>query len=206
MNIKDAAKKFWHFIWESDSNWSLLANVILAIILVKFIVYPGLGFLFGTSYPVVAVVSGSMEHDGSFEDWWNSAAACNGQRCSQSDWYALQEITQEEFQEYSFKNGFNKGDIMVLYGIEPKNIKTGDVIVFVSQENGDPIIHRVITISSDGKYIYTTKGDHNSDSGSIDENIPEEAIIGKAVFRIPVLGWIKIIAVELLKMITSVFV
>src|SRR3989338_1534151 len=201
MNIKDAAKKFWYFIWESDSNWSLLANVILAIILVKFIVYPGLGFLFGTSYPVVAVVSGSMEHDGSFEDWWNSAAACNGQRCSQSDWYAIQEITQEEFQEYSFKNGFNKGDIMVLYGIEPKNIKTGDVIVFVSQENGDPIIHRVITISSDGKYIYTTKGDHNSDSGSIDENIPEEAIIGKAVFRIPVLGWIKIIAVEFLKMI-----
>jgi signal peptidase I len=202
MNVKEALKKSWYFIWESDSYWSLLANVILAIILVKFIVYPGLGLLFGTGYPVVAVVSGSMEHDGSFDEWWSSAAACDGQRCNQSQWYALHDISKEEFEEYSFKNGFNKGDIMVLYGIEPKNIKTGDVIVFVSQENGDPIIHRVITISSDGKYVYMTKGDHNNDSGSIDKNIPEDAIIGKAVFRIPVLGWIKIIAVELLKMIT----
>ena len=58
-------KRVWYFIWEEDSIWSWLVNIILAFVLIKYVVYPGLGFLLGTSHPIVAVVSGSMEHDGS---------------------------------------------------------------------------------------------------------------------------------------------
>ena len=60
--FKKLLKKTWHFIWEDNSIWSWIANVIIAFILIKFIVYPGLGLLLSTSHPVVAVVSSSMEH------------------------------------------------------------------------------------------------------------------------------------------------
>ena len=65
MNKKEAKrllKKIWHFIWEEDSIWSWIANVIIAFVLIKFIVYPLMGFALSTNYPVVAVVSSSMEH------------------------------------------------------------------------------------------------------------------------------------------------
>lgn len=200
MDFKELCRKIWHFLWESDSIWSWLANIVLAFVLIKFIVYPGLGLLLSTSYPVVAVVSGSMEHDGSFEEWWSSSASCSGQSCTQEAWYAAHSITQEQFQGFSFKNGFNKGDIMVLKGVKPKNIKTGDVLVFMSSEKADPIIHRVMVIQGDetSGYVFQTKGDHNADSGSIDAGIQEQEVLGKAVFRIPILGWVKILAVTVL--------
>ncbi len=193
MQFKEILKKTWWFIWESDSWWSWPVNLLLAFILIKFIVYPGLGFIFGTAFPVVAVVSGSMEHDGSFSDWWLSSAYCSAS-CSQEDWYAGYGITEEQFKEFSFKNGFNKGDIMVLKGVEPKNIKIGDVLVFQSAYGNEPIIHRVVAIFGDETtgFVYQTKGDHNGDSGNIDKEIQQDAVYGKAIFRIPFLGWIKI--------------
>ncbi len=199
MEFKAVLKKIWWFIWESDSWWSWPVNLLLAFILIKFIVYPCLGFIFGTAFPVVAVVSGSMEHDGSFSDWWLSTAYCSSS-CSQGEWYASYGITEEQFKEFSFKNGFNKGDIMVLKGIEPKNIKIGDVLVFQSAYGNEPIIHRVVTTSGDETtgFVYKTKGDHNGDSGNIDTNIDQDAVYGKAIFRIPFLAWIKIAFVWLI--------
>jgi signal peptidase I len=192
MEIKQSLKKLWWFIWEDNSIWSWLVNLILAFILIKFIVYPGLGYVLGTGFPVVAVVSGSMEHDGSFDDWWQSQAYCT-MGCTQEQWYSNYGISKKQFQEFPFKNGFNKGDIMVLVGVEPKNIKIGEVIVYM---NSEPIIHRVVKIDS----TFQTKGDHNADSGGIDKNIQDSAIIGKAVFKIPLLGWIKIGFVELISL------
>ncbi len=196
--IKKALKKLWYFIWEDDSIWSWVVNIVLAFILIKFIIYPGLGFMFQTSYPVVAVVSSSMEHEGSFDDWWESNAICSGQTCTQEQWYLLKEINEETFKTFKFKNGFNKGDIMVLFGTEPKNIKIGDVLVFQSREKPDPIIHRVVEIDNT---TFQTKGDHNTHQGSLDQDITEENVIGKAVFRIPLLGWIKIVFIETLKLL-----
>ncbi len=199
MEVKPTLKKIWYFLWESDSIWSWIVNFIIAFILVKFIVYPGLGYLLGTTFPVVEVVSGSMEHDGSFDDWWQSSAYCDGNECTQEQWYANHNVSKEIFDEYRFKNGFNKGDIMVLLGVEPKTIKTGDVIVFMSKERSDPIIHRVMIKNGDetSGFVFQTKGDHNVDSGvGLDTDIQESNILGKAVFRIPYLGWIKIAAVS----------
>ena len=206
MEFKPTLKKIWYFLWESNSIWSWIVNFLLAFILVKFIVYPGLGYLLGTGFPVVAVVSGSMEHDGSFDDWWQSQAYCDPISCTQEQWYTNHGVSRETFETYSFKNGFNKGDIMVLVGTEPKTIKIGDVIVFMSSQRSDPIIHRVMIISgsetNDSGFIFQTKGDHNVDSGEgLDTNIQEQDIIGKAVFRIPYLGWIKIAAVSLLDLV-----
>ena len=82
-------KSVWYFIWEDNSLLSWAVNVILAFVIIKFLLYPGLGFIFATTHPIVAVVSGSMEHQGSFDSWWGSTALCNGNYCSQEEYYSL---------------------------------------------------------------------------------------------------------------------
>ena len=181
IKFKKTLRKIWHFIWEDDSLLSWIVNIILAFIIVKFILYPGLGLLLGNSYPVVAVVSGSMEHNGNnFEKWWSM----------NEQLYSKLNISKEEFNTYSFKNGFNKGDLMVIRGVD--DIKKGDVIVFMG-EMSEPIIHRVIKTDREGDNILVqTKGDNNIGSRSDELRITKDRIIGKAVFRIPYLGWFKL--------------
>lgn len=183
--MKHFLKKLWHFIWHENSMLSWAINIILAFIIVKFLVYPGLGFILSTSHPLVAVVSGSMEHDNlNFDEWWEK----------HKDFYIEYGITKEQFRNFPFKNGFNKGDIMVLLGIK-NNLNIGDVIVYNGNYK-EPIIHRVIKQVGNEK-VYLTKGDRNP---TIDPVQPQADlnIVGKAVFRIPLLGWIKIIFTKII--------
>lgn len=197
--LKKAWKKVWFFIWEDDSMASWFVNIILAFLLIKFVVYPGLGLALQTSHPIVAVVSSSMEHDGDFDDWWNSAAICKDRTsCTQSEYYETIGIDKEDFRDFRFRNGFNKGDIMILYRTKPDKIELGDVIVF-NADRADPIIHRVIDVKvEDGMYIYQTKGDHNQGSFYFEAHIMETNYIGRSVLRLPFLGYIKIGFVKLL--------
>lgn len=168
-------KKTWNFIWKSDSVLSWIVNVVLAFLLVKFIIYPGLGLILNTGLPVVAVVSSSMEHNGvEFDEWWEI----------NKGFYLDKGITKEMFESYSFMNGFNKGDIVFLYGTD--NLEKGDVIVYDDGSHRYPIIHRVV----DKDINYVTKGDNNQ---LVDKaEILEANVIGKGIFRIPWLGWVKI--------------
>jgi len=88
---------------------------------------------------------------------------------------------------------FFRGDMMLVYG--EKNLKVGDVVVFDSPDRKYPIIHRIHEIR-DGGII--TKGDNNP---STDEGrwgaIPLEKVYGKIFLKIPLLGWVKILFVEL---------
>jgi signal peptidase I len=190
-------RKLWWFIWEDNSFASWLVNIALAFIIIKFLVYPGLGYALGTHYPIVAVVSGSMEHDGSFNQWWDSNCVCNGASCTtQEDLYQQYNLTHDVFDKFKFPNGFNKGDLMVLVG--PKNVEVGDVVVFGVQGLSDPVIHRVVALE-DGSL--TTKGDHNCGLNPFEEHIPNEFLVGKAALRVPYLGWIKLLAVDLFNLI-----
>lgn len=191
MDVKNLLKKIWYFIWKDDSFLSWIVNVIIAFILVKFIIYPGIGLILSTTHPLVAVVSESMEHNVRFENWWEQT----------NIWYINNGITKEDFTKFRFKNGFDKGDIMILIGTNTKNIKIGDVIVFRTHQK-DPIIHRVVKIKKDNDMIiFETKGDNNNRPGneqiSGETNIPEKNVIGKAIIRIPYLGWIKVVATKL---------
>lgn len=180
MGWKDSAKKVWHFLFVEDSALSWLVNLGLAFLLVKYLLYPGLALALGTQLPLVAVISGSMEHNGvAFDQWWDSKSA----------WYEERNITKEEFQLYSFLNGFDKGDVMILAA--PENVHVGDVLVYSSATYQYPIIHRVVAVSENG---YTVKGDHNNDA---DPFVSQEQVVGKALYRIPKLGWVKIGAVGL---------
>jgi len=188
-------KKFWHFIWEEDSIWSWIANIIIAFVLIKYIIFPVLGFALGSEFPVVAVVSSSMEHDGNFDQWWSSRAICEAE-CTQEDFYKEYNITKEQFREFTFKNGFNKGDVMVLTSY--KNIDLGDTIVFISKD-GRPIIHRVISLDP-----IQTKGDHNQaqimNQILNEKNVSQYKLIGKASVKIPLLGYVKILFVDIMSL------
>jgi signal peptidase I len=199
-------KRFWNFIWHEDSVLSWIVNILLAFIIIKFIIYPGMGLLFGTNLPVVAVISESMEHDGNFEEWWSSAAMCdtaNGlaKICSQSEWYDSKSITKEEFMKYDMHNGFNKGDIIVLRGTTFEELQIGEILVYQSKL-AYPVIHRVVEKND----MIETKGDHNQrqiyDSRINEKYITKEQIIGKAWFKIPYLGYVKIWFTQLLQCVT----
>lgn len=176
-------KKIWNFIWKEDSFASWVVNVILAFLIVKFLIFPGLGFVLETSHPVVAVVSESMNHHDDFDDWWER----------QGDWYKRNGISKDAFQTFDMKNGFSKGDIIFLKGKE--SFEIGNIVVFTANSD-NPIIHRVVAKNGE---VYQTKGDANSDSSeSLGEtSITNERMIGKALFRVPYLGWIKVWASEI---------
>ena len=188
MKFKDFLKKTWKFIWQDDSWASTLVNFILALVIVKFLIYPLIGLVLGTSFPIVAVVSSSMEHNGmDFNAWWEA----NEKRHSEFN------ISKSDFTEFPFMDGFNKGDIMILYGVEQKDIKIGDVVVYENPVYNNPIIHRAVRVKDD-KLIM--KGDNNAVADNIEVTEKHIKRTGKAVFRFPFLGWIKIWFVDIINL------
>ncbi|MBI4147123.1 hypothetical protein HY494_00555 [Candidatus Woesearchaeota archaeon] len=205
---KQHFKKGWNFFWHDDSLTSWVVNIVIAFLVIRFILYPLLGMLLGTSFPIVAVISESMEHglqDGklcgsyypefkeSFDNYWE---ACGG-------WYEARGITKEQFNDFPFPNGFDKGDVIVLWRANRNNIEVGDILIFAG-DRPQPIIHRTINLEEEEKegkkyYFYQTKGDHNSDMISGEQNIDEGRIYGKGLFRVPYLGWVKILFVDLVR-------
>ncbi|MBU0460456.1 MAG: signal peptidase I [Nanoarchaeota archaeon] len=199
-------KKAWQFFWKSDSPWSWLANVIIAFLVIYFIVYPVLGLLLGTSFPIVAVVSESMEHGlhnnvicgqqfdqfpESYDNYWD--------KCG--EWYEERGISKEQFAQFPFRDGFRKGDVIILWRANQDNLELGDILVFQGNKP-QPIIHRIIKVwEENGETFYQTKGDHNADSFEpiMETKIEQERVYGQGVLKIPYLGWLKILFVEAVK-------
>lgn len=205
--------KIWHFLWYEDSFASWIVNVIVIFLLIKFILYPGVGLIMGTQLPVVAVVSESMDHDYTKEKCSNTYDLCGQERTQKQktdfddfwnlcgDWYEDQGITKATFETFPLKKGFSKGDIIALRGKTPEKVDVGDVIVFASGKPY-PIIHRVVEIQQTPQgYLFATKGDHNpsqiTDAALNELAVQEEQLLGVAQARVPYLGWVKIALVEL---------
>lgn len=185
-------KRFWRFL-NQDTWLSWIVSLALLIVLIKFVFFPLLTFATGSELPLVIVESCSMYHDSDFENWWQRNAA----------WYENKGIEKSDFENFPLKNGFSKGDIMFVWG--RGQVKTGDVIIFKPNAESlapNPIIHRVVTESPVG-----TKGDNgktnsdqlrkNTNAQMLDEtDISKEQVVGKAVFKIPLIGWVKLIFYE----------
>lgn len=171
-------RRFWHFL-KKDSWQSWLVSLILMYIFIRFIFFPVLSFGFATPLPMVVVESCSMYHEQGFDGWWTQNEL----------WYETeQEINKELFAQFPFKNGLNKGDIVFVSG--RNGYAVGDIIVFQSSYTY-PLIHRLV---NDDPLM--TKGDHNPGYLPEEQDIPEEAVMGRAVLRIPALGWLKLIFFE----------
>tara|TARA_Y100000310_G_scaffold325814_1_gene389886 strand:+ start:316 stop:975 length:660 start_codon:yes stop_codon:yes gene_type:complete len=199
-------KRVWFLFWHQDSAASWIANIVVAFLIIYFIFYPALGSVLGTEFPIVAVVSGSMEHGirgdlcgqefdefyESFDNYWRICGS----------WYENIGISKEQFEAFPFKDGFNTGDMLILWRADRNNLEVGDILVFQAHK-AQPIIHRVIRIwEEDGERFYQTKGDHNARSitQSLNEDkISEDRVYGKGAIRIPYFGWVKILFVDLVR-------
>lgn len=87
---------------------------------------------------------------------------------------------------------FFKGDMIIVYGT--RDLKVGNIIVFEVPDRKYPIIHRIISIN-DG--FIRTKGDNNSGQDPESWKTKIDDVYGKALLNIPLLGWVKILFVDL---------
>ena len=83
---------------------------------------------------------------------------------------------------------FETGDMLFVKRIDPKEVKTDDVITF-REPGGKLITHRVIeVIDSSGEIGFMTKGDNNNVKDG--EVVKGKSLLGKEVFNIPNVGYI----------------
>jgi hypothetical protein len=143
--------------------------------LFAFLAHYMLGVIFSTSFPVVAVVSSSMQHDNvqiTHYDWLEKNMGYN----------------KTYIDSWPIKNGFSIGDMPIVKGSD--DYKVGDVIVYDAGQSA-PIIHRIIKINADG--TYQTKGDNNPGQLQYESSVKKSQIQGKVIFVVPKLGWFKVI-------------
>ncbi len=78
------------------------------------------------------------------------------------------------------------GDIAIIKECKPNDVNVGDIIEY--KIKGYSIIHRIIEKKQrNGKYYFITKGDNN---GAPDVNeVKEEQLVGKVIFKIKYLGY-----------------
>ncbi|MEM4719560.1 MAG: hypothetical protein QXG18_01710 [Candidatus Pacearchaeota archaeon] len=177
MNLKKELKRFWKFLNE-DSWQSTLVSLLIFFILIYFVIMPFFSWIFGTKYFLVIVESCSMYHSENLD------------KILENPLYKYYNISLENASKWKLNKGFTKGDI--IFSIGPKSLEVGDVIIFDpnKQDYKYPIIHRVIYIDNE-KII--TKGDNNEGLLNVEKNVSFEQVKAKSLFRIPYLGWIKLV-------------
>ncbi len=181
---------------------------VLVAFVLAFSLYQSISVGLNTDTPIVTVISESMSQNYGGRFGRISESFDNG--------FSIKTF-------FSPQIGFNRGDIVLVRGVDFDEITAGyddgDIIIFESdnevlRDNMPPMIHRVV--ERDETFL-TTKGDANEerveycvdrygrfdlnyDSCSedeklvkIEENITEEQVLGKAFFVVPKVGYAKII-------------
>ena len=158
---------------------------ILTALVFAVVFYQILSIFLSVSIPITSVVSNSMDHNNDFDRWWSSKI----------DIYKDYDFTKSDFQEFPFKKGINKGDLIISTGIKKEDIEIGDVIIYKPKDGNcfkgltsdNTIIHRVVRIDDE---IYTMGDSVNNNMEDVDSN--EKSCIGniegKAILALPLLG------------------
>ncbi|MGA7075988.1 MAG: S26 family signal peptidase [Halobacteriota archaeon] len=182
---RERARKFW----KTDNYWLALLRDILVAFLVVAVIISIVYAYSGSVTPLVAVQSGSMEHDKA------TSLLDQNNGIYKGDVVLIKKTTDV----VTYKQGINEN--YMKFG------NYGDVIVY--KPNGDdrtPIIHRAMYWVNAGDRLpnnqtathagYITKGDANVDYdqpllfGSMPpvEPVKPEWIIGVAQYRVPLIG------------------
>lgn len=168
-------------------------------IVAAYVLTTSLGLALNTNIPLVAVLSGSMDHglnDEAGDSKYPCAQSTGGYSESFDSWWELCDytygefgITKEEFAQFPFRDGFRKGDIPVISN--DGNFQVGDVVVYDVASQRVPIIHRIVEENGDG--TFQTKGDHNAGQNSYELSVHESQIRGKVIFIVPYLGYLRVL-------------
>ncbi len=143
---------------------------IIVAFAAAWLFYQGLAAVTGTGMPIVSVVSDSMLHTSSFDQWWESKGA----------YYEGKGITRENFQRFAAPGGLECGDLLFVVGDTQPEI--GDIVIYSKTGFGYTIVHRVVEKTAEG---YITKGDNNE---LPDAPIHASQLQGRSVFAMPLLG------------------
>ena len=165
-------------LWKNDYVQTIVVIGLIALAVFGF--WFGSQALLNTSYPALAVVSGSMcvPYNGACDGWL-----------------------------HPFERTLHVGDLIIVQGVAPQELNSdypnSDIIVF--HKPSDPeelIVHRIVAKEErDGKLYFYTKGDGNGlnkwpsvpqkndyDRWNGGDGVPEDLVVGKAIVRIPWLG------------------
>ncbi len=92
----------------------------------------------------------------------------------------------------SMEPTFHDGDLVILAGVRPEDIKVGDVIVYsASWAGGEDVIHRVVSIEErGGTYLFRVQGDNRETNPVPDPGyVTPDEIRGKVIVGgIPMAG------------------
>lgn len=81
------------------------------------------------------------------------------------------------------------GAVVFTTKVNPKDIRTGEIVTFSEPTNPKNIIvHRVIAVNTKNNLAFKTKGDHNETADNW--TVTPSEIKGKALFSIPYLGYV----------------
>ena len=146
--------------------------IVVVILVVVYFTFQAIMMLaLGTSTPLCAVISNSMKHN---DDSWQTYFSDRGHDPS----------------NFPFRGGFERGDLLVVRGVDVKDIAIGDVIVF-QVPGRQELTHRVVEkLEVDNQLSFRTKGDANRGPDTI--SIKPEWIKGRAIFVIPKIGHISL--------------
>lgn len=90
----------------------------------------------------------------------------------------------------SMEPTYHVGSVIYTKKVNPAELKVGDAITY--RMSGSVIVtHRIVAIENEGSPLpaFRTKGDANN-TADIGAPIPAAAVMGKAVFSIPYLGFV----------------
>lgn len=182
-------------LWKmmNDGPMGYLFYTLLGVV-AALVFTTALGGALNTSIPLVAVVSGSMDH-GANEDGPPCGKELAGYTESFDNWWTLCDftyddfgVTKEQFSSFPQPNGLKKGDIAVI--VNDGEFSVGDIIVYNIPGQGVPIIHRIVAES--GK-AFQTKGDHNPGQNFYEASVGRGQIQGKVVLVVPYLGYLRVL-------------
>ena len=184
-------KKFWYFLWKDNSIKGWIFSLVFLFVVIKFLFFPLLSLVTGTTLPLAIVESCSMYHKGNlfsdFDAWWDR----------HEEKYSEFIINDLDFKKFTLRNGFNKGDILLITKANPEKLEIGDIIIFNAYQK-NPVIHRIIDIKeTNNQKVFSTIGDNNNAQFDFEEEIIESQLVGKASLKlVPYLGWVKLVFYE----------
>jgi len=195
-----------------NTEWINWIIYLVSALFFAWLIYTILGLLLATPSPMVIVVSGSMEP----VLYRGDVVVMQG--VSPENINAAQTVLA-----LSSLKGVGLNEIAKIDATPPKNLlfingeavpitEKGDTVVYTStslRNLGEPVIHRVVAkVKADDGYYLITKGDNNNvidqDCGRIIAGtpqyqcitlypIPADEIKGRAVFKIPLIGYVKLL-------------
>lgn len=214
---------------ENHSLRSWLIYIFFAA-LFAFIIYNAIGLVMGTSFPLVIVLSGSMEPEyyrgdiivlqgvnpetlnapvielnhslknvPSYEYLQTYCSANNSPDIAlPCDHFKLQVLNRQ-----TTLIDFSTTELHFLNGEKLSISKEGATVVYFSSQQQKPIIHRTVAVlkTLDGTYVLT-KGDSpknpliDQEAGITFFATPVSELQGQALFKIPLLGYVKLILID----------